>query len=105
MCNEDFGLRQDIHGGRKVSTLKTGDGKTCFLTMSYECKEKASLLIGYGMGTGVGNTDTFDPPLDMDADIERINPVLIVEFINPDSIDAMIDQLKNVKDTLAGYEK
>ncbi len=86
---------EEYPDGSKQRTLMTGDGKSTFTDVLYE-DGTVGIGIAYGFGEGLNTTTEFEEgtkTTELDID-------LVVRFENPDSIDAMIRTLNDVKSKL-----
>lgn len=90
-----YGISTEIIDDVEIQSLTTGDGKTGFIARIYENNEHPpGLIINYdNEGThSVGDfTDLTNTPVTFGKSL------LLINFTNPDSVDAMIDRLLSIK--------
>lgn len=102
-----FGVHNEYFGDTVTNKLGTGDGKTEVSTIVYPDEERIGFMISYGTGTGCIGTfvDHNRRPVEECVNDENRETLLIIDFINPDSVDAFIVQLQDVKSKLVKMQQ
>jgi hypothetical protein len=88
---------EKYNDGSEIETLQTGDGKAEFVTIGYDDDEsQVGIGFGYGQGTGIGEKVKYAPK----TTTSDVGIKWQVKFDCEASIDILIDQLSELKQTL-----